>query len=165
MTELMLHAKDGSVVPSYRWYANNSAVVDLRNTSQEDIIALMLKMVNSKNGEPGLFDREAAKRQNIERRTPKEFGTNPCGEVILRDMQFCNLSTAVARPYDSERTLSEKVGLATIIGTIQSMATSFPSLRDEWTTNCEEERLLGVNLIGSYGLASRSVAGHTEAIA
>jgi ribonucleoside-diphosphate reductase alpha chain len=44
--------------------------------------------------------------------------------------------------------LREKVELATIIGTIQSMATYFPGLRPEWRKNCEEERLLGVDLNG-----------------
>jgi len=38
--------------------------------------------------------------------------------------------------------------LATIIGTIQSMATHFPGLRPIWKQNCEEERLLGVDLNG-----------------
>ncbi len=38
--------------------------------------------------------------------------------------------------------------LATIIGTIQSKATHFPGLRKEWKKNCEEERLLGVDING-----------------
>jgi ribonucleoside-diphosphate reductase alpha chain len=54
----------------------------------------------------------------------------------------------VARPDDDLASLSEKVELATIIGTIQSMATYFPGLREEWKRNCQEERLLGVDLNG-----------------
>ncbi|MCA9963466.1 MAG: hypothetical protein KC423_04455, partial [Anaerolineales bacterium] len=38
--------------------------------------------------------------------------------------------------------------MATIIGTIQSMATHFPGLREEWRQNCRQERLLGVDLNG-----------------
>lgn len=38
--------------------------------------------------------------------------------------------------------------MATIIGTIQAMATNFPGLRDVWKNNCEEERLLGVDING-----------------
>lgn len=71
-----------------------------------------------------------------------------CGEIILRPNQFCNLTSAVARVDDTYETLREKVELATIIGTIQSMATYFPGLRSEWKQNCEEERLLGVDLNG-----------------
>jgi hypothetical protein len=38
--------------------------------------------------------------------------------------------------------------VATIIGTIQSLATHFPGLRPQWARNCEEERLLGVDITG-----------------
>lgn len=71
-----------------------------------------------------------------------------CGEIILRPFQFCNLTSAIARADDTAETLRDKVELATIIGTIQSMATHFPGLRDAWRKNCEEERLLGVDLNG-----------------
>lgn len=71
-----------------------------------------------------------------------------CGEIILRGMQFCNLTAAVARADDTFETLREKVEVATIIGTIQSMATHFPGLRPQWKENCEEERLLGVDITG-----------------
>ncbi len=71
-----------------------------------------------------------------------------CGEIILRPWQFCNLSAVVARQDDTLESLQEKVELATIIGSIQSMATNFPGLRPMWKQNCEEERLLGVDITG-----------------
>jgi len=71
-----------------------------------------------------------------------------CGEVILRDKGLCNLSIAVSRHDDTYETLLDKVTLATIIGTLQSMATTYPGLRDEWRINAEEERLLGVDITG-----------------
>lgn len=71
-----------------------------------------------------------------------------CGEIILREYGFCNLTSAVARVDDTAKTLLEKVELATIIGTIQSMATHFPGLRPQWSQNAREERLLGVDLNG-----------------
>jgi ribonucleoside-diphosphate reductase alpha chain len=67
---------------------------------------------------------------------------------VLRPYQFCNLSIAVARNEDTYETLREKVELATIIGTIQAMATNFPGMREIWKQNCEDERLLGVDING-----------------
>lgn len=81
-----------------------------------------------------------------------------CGEIDLRPYEFCNLSIAVARPEDHYVTLRDKVWLATIIGTIQSLATTFPGLRPEWKQNCDEERLLGVDISGQQDcLAVQSV--------
>lgn len=76
------------------------------------------------------------------------FVSHNCGEILLRPWQFCNLTAAVARAEDTYETLKEKVEVASIIGTIQSMATNFPGLRPMWKKNCEEERLLGVDITG-----------------
>ncbi|MBE2220545.1 MAG: recombinase [Anaerolineae bacterium] len=146
----MRHCKDGDFwrANSQRWNANNSAVWPERELTQAEITRFLLDMVESGRGEPGIFNRKAAVENRVERRKAADFGTNPCGEIILRPFQFCNLSSAVARFDDTLETLSEKVELATIIGTIQSMATYFPGLRPEWKENCMEERLLGVDLNG-----------------
>lgn len=71
-------------------------------------------------------------------------------EIILRDKQFCNLSEVVVRPTDTFETLLEKVELATILGTLQSMVDNFNFVSEEWTKNTQEERLLGVSLTGIY---------------
>ena len=146
----MLHCKDGDFgrSNSQRWNANNSAVWPKRELTQAEITRFVLDMVESGRGEPGIFNRKAAMENQPARRKVAEFGTNPCGEILLRPYQFCNLTSAVARAEDDLASLSEKVELATIIGTIQSMATYFPGLREEWKRNCQEERLLGVDLNG-----------------
>ena len=108
-------------------------------------------MHESKAGERGIFSRVAAKKKAAEngRRDPNyDFGTNPCGEIILRSAGFCNLSEAVLRPHDSLEAVMEKVRIATIIGTLQSTLTEFRFLRQKWRKNAEEERLLGVSLTG-----------------
>lgn len=74
--------------------------------------------------------------------------THNCGEIMLRDKEFCNLSEVVIRSHDDVDTLLEKVETATWIGAIQSTFTYFPYLSEEWKNNCEEERLLGVSLTG-----------------
>jgi ribonucleoside-diphosphate reductase alpha chain len=146
----MMHCKDGDFWKknNQRWNANNSAVWPDRKMSQAEIANFILSMVNSERGEPGIFNRKAAVNTKPKRRKTARFGTNPCGEIILRPFQFCNLSVAVARENDTIEELKEKVELATILGTIQSKATHFPGLRKEWRKNCEEERLLGVDING-----------------
>jgi ribonucleoside-triphosphate reductase len=148
----MLECKNGDNITGneQRWMANNSAVwpKDIRN---EQITQQMVEMRDGMRGEPGIFSRENANRLAPERRKQfgeKDYGTNPCGEINLRPYEFCNLSIAIARSDDTEESLREKVEIATIIGTIQSMATNFPGLRDVWKKNCQEERLLGVDING-----------------
>jgi ribonucleoside-diphosphate reductase alpha chain len=136
---------------SQRWNANNSAVWPERGLDQVQVIEQVLDMVKSQRGEPGIFNRKATLDLIPDRRKRfdyQEYGTNPCGEIVLRKNGFCNLSIAVARNADTFETLKEKVEVATIIGTIQSLATHFPDLRPIWKQTCEEERLLGVDITG-----------------
>lgn len=146
----MLHAKDGDFERenSQRWNANNSAVFPRGGLTQLEFAKFFLGMVEGGRGEPGIFNREAAINMRPERRGGAEFGVNPCGEIVLRPMSFCNLSVAVARQEDTYESLQDKVELASIIGTIQSLATHFPGLRKQWQENCEQERLLGVDITG-----------------
>lgn len=148
--EEMLQCKSGDFERnnSQRWNANNSAVWPDRELTQLEIARFMLDMIQSGRGEPGIFSRRSANALRPERRAASDFGTNPCGEINLRPWEFCNLTAAVARVNDTPETLRSKVEIATIIGTIQSMATHFPGLRPMWRQNCEEERLLGVDITG-----------------
>ena len=147
--EDMLQCKSGDLSATpWRWNANNSVVWNnVPHRAQFD--AFFDEMTASGRGEPGIFSRAAAKSLAPHRRSrAHEFGTNPCGEIILRPYQFCNLSAAVARTNDTPTTLAAKVRLATTIGTIQSLATHFPGLRSTWRENAIEERLLGVDITG-----------------
>ena len=145
----MLYAKSGdfAVKNPQRWNANNSAVWPERELTQAEVMKFFNQVVESGTGEPGIFNRRAARLTQPENRdTSYDFGTNPCGEIILRPNGFCNLTSVVCREDDDEEALAEKVRLATVIGTIQSLATHFPGLREDWVKNAEEERLLGVDL-------------------
>jgi ribonucleoside-diphosphate reductase alpha chain len=147
--EEMRNAKNGTNLDGneQRWMANNSAVWD-DEMDQQAILKQMYEMIDGQRGEPGIFSRTNANKIKPTRRKEAVYGTNPCGEINLRPFEFCNLSIAVAREDDTLETLKEKVEVATIIGTIQSMGTNFPGLRDIWRKNCEEERLLGVDING-----------------
>jgi ribonucleoside-triphosphate reductase len=136
--------------PHYR-LANNSAVWTERPDIERFLEHQWMPLIKSKSGEPGIVNRAALQRkaaENGRRDAEHEFGVNPCGEIILRSMQFCNLTEIVARPDDEFEDLIEKVRLATILGTIQSTFTDFRYLRKKWKDNCEEERLLGVSITG-----------------
>lgn len=146
--ERMLNAKSGNF-PDHFHLANNSAAWTERPDA-ERFLHKWSALVASKSGEPGIFNRAAAKRKAVEigRDSDHEFGTNPCGEIILRDMQFCNLTEVTVRADDTLETLKVKVKVATILGTIQSTFTDFRYIDKKWKENCEEERLLGVSFTG-----------------
>lgn len=145
----MRTCKDGAKLEAnpHRWNANNSAVWP-DEIDQIDLITQMTEMYRNQRGEPGIFSRANANRSKPARREEAVFGPNPCGEIDLRPYEFCNLSIAVARADDTVEDLKDKVQVAAIIGTIQSLATNFPGLREDWKRNCEEERLLGVDISG-----------------
>lgn len=148
----MRHAKDGnwSDVTPWRGMANNSACY----TEKPDMGVFFrewMALYESKSGERGIFNRQAAKAQAAKygRRDPSHpFGCNPCSEIILRSRQFCNLSEIVIRPKDTIKDLQRKVRLATIMGTMQATLTNFRYLSPTWKKNTEEEALLGVSLTG-----------------
>lgn len=147
---LLRDAKNGQfwLIHPERAMANNSAVYTTK-PSMADFMEEWTNLMRAGTGERGIFNREAAMETMPERRLRYPgMGTNPCGEIVLRPRQFCNLSIAVAREDDDGVTLSRKVKLAAIWGTLQSMLTNFHFIRDEWRKNCEEERLLGVDITG-----------------
>jgi len=182
----MAHAKSGA------WWENegqralaNNSVAYKGKPEMGTFMREWVSLYESKSGERGLFNRQAAVKQaarNGRRKvhdrplideddsqyvvhphrreeTFTQFGTNPCSEIILRPYQFCNLSEVVVRDYDTLEDLKEKVHLATILGTLQSTLTDFKYLRKIWKTNTEEERLLGVSLTGimDHHVLSKSI--------
>ena len=148
----MAHAKSG------QWWTNegqralaNNSVAYKGKPEMGTFMREWLSLYDSKSGERGIFNRQAAQKQaakNGRRDVEHDFGCNPCSEIILRPYQFCNLSEVVVRATDTQQTLTEKVRLATILGTFQSTLTNFKYLRKIWRRNTEEERLLGVSLTG-----------------
>ncbi len=148
----MAHAKSGM------WWENegqralaNNSVAYKTKPEMGTFMREWLALYESKSGERGMFNREAADKhvaRNGRRETGYMWGTNPCSEIILRPYQFCNLSECVVRESDSLESLKAKVRLATILGTLQSTLIDFKYLRKVWKDNTEEERLLGVSLTG-----------------
>lgn len=139
-----------------RSLANNSAVYT-RKPEAEIFLNEWTSLVESKSGERGIFNRQAAaKAAGRSGRRATEgiaFGTNPCSEINLRPYQFCNLSTVPVHGEDDIEQLKEKIEIAAILGTWQSTLTNFKGLRSIWKKNTEEERLLGVSMTGIFGNA------------
>ena len=162
--ERMRDAKSGEWwlhKPHFR-LANNSVVW----TDYPDSVQFMgewIALIRSQAGERGQINRQAlidqakrSRRIDVDK-WGEDYGLNPCGEIILRPYQFCNLSTNIIRAEDGLRDLLRKIRLSTILGTMQSTLTNFRYLQSEWKFNCEEERLLGVSLNGIFD--NRYMAG------
>jgi ribonucleoside-diphosphate reductase alpha chain len=151
----MAAAKSGN------WWENNSqralsnnSVAYSRKPEMAQFIAEWKSLYDSKSGERGIYNVAAAQKQasKFGRRDPEiHYGTNPCSEIILRPYQFCNLSEVVLRETDTIADVTNKVRLASILGTWQSTLTDFKYIRKIWKDNTEEERLLGVSLTGQFG--------------
>ncbi len=153
----MRDAKNGQfwVNEGQRMLANNSAVYNTKPTETE-FLKEWIALMESGSGERGIFNRGSLttslpkRRIEVSKDFIGEMGTNPCGEIILRSKQFCNLSEVIARAEDTEETLMRKVRVATILGTYQSTLVKFGYLSKEWKENCEAERLLGVSITGQW---------------
>ncbi len=157
----MRHAKSG------QWWENegqralaNNSVAFKGKPEMGTFMREWTSLYESKSGERGIFNRQAAKVKALEngrRNADHYFGCNPCSEIILRPYQFCNLSEVVVREGDDLLSLRSKVRVATILGTFQSTLTDLKYLRRVWKTNTEEERLLGVSLTGimDHGVLSK----------
>jgi len=148
----MAHAKAGNWWDGQgqRALANNSATYS-ETPSIGQFIREWSSIYESHSGERGIFNREASQKQaakNGRRDATYAFGTNPCSEIILRPYQFCNLSSCIIRSDDDIDSISNKIRLATILGTFQASLTDFPYLRKIWQKNTEEEALLGVSMTG-----------------
>lgn len=89
--------------------------------------------------------------------------TGQCAEISLRSAGLCNLSEVIIRNEDTLDSLKEKIRIATIIGTYQSMLTDYRYVRNIWKKNQEEERLLGVSLTGIMDHPILSQTNHQAA--
>lgn len=159
----MRDAKTGNF-PLRRFMANNSAVY-YEKPSATDFLEEWAGLAKSGSGERGIFNLGSAKKMGPKRRNLELIsGNNPCGEIMLRSQQFCNLSEVIIKPKDDLDDLMEKVECATWIGVIQSTFTKFPFLRRKWKKNCEEERLLGVSLTGQMDKPSLMTPDNLKAL-
>jgi len=156
------------VTPDHKMWTENRGWVEAQDLTKDDI----LKNINIENNTTGhsllIEEIDDDDVYDITNPTNHNFFANDvlvhnCGEINLRSSQCCNLSEVVIREDDTVESLREKVELAAILGTFQSGLTNFRYLRNIWTKNIEEERLLGVSLTGvmdnslTSGLADKNL--------
>lgn len=148
----MRSAKSGQwwMAEPQRALANNSAAYTER-PQMEVFMKEWLSLIESKSGERGIFNRQAAIKKALEsgrRDASQVVGVNPCAEITLRSKGVCNLTEGVIRAGDTLIQLMDKIEVAVIMGTFQSLLTDFRYVREDWKQNQIEERLLGVSLTG-----------------
>jgi len=142
----------------HRSSANNSVAYKER-PAQKTFVREWLELMEGGTGERGIFSRSSLVNTMPVRRLKvnpdwSEMGTNPCGEIFLRNKEFCNLTEVVARDWDTEKSILRKMEIAVVLGTYQSMFEDFTFLNGVWRENCQEERLLGVSITGQMDVPS-----------
>jgi ribonucleoside-diphosphate reductase alpha chain len=137
--EEMLTCKFGNwwELNEQRGRANNSAVLERGQISEEEFKALWKKVELSNSGEPGFYWTRNA-----------EWGTNPCCEIALRPYQFCNLCEVNVSDIENEDDLQQRVKVAAFFGTLQASYSDFHYLRPIWQKTTEKDALLGIGMTG-----------------
>lgn len=129
---------------AHRLQSNNSLLF-YRKPSRQELEDLFKIIVDGGGSEPGFINAIEA-----ERRAPWFKGCNPCGEILLGNKSFCNLSEVNCLAYKGD-----KVGLERALYLIGRMnyRQTLVDLRDEilqeaWHLNNEFLHLCGVGLTG-----------------
>jgi ribonucleoside-diphosphate reductase alpha chain len=120
-----------------RGRANNSAVFLRHKITKEVFRQYVLAIREGGSGDPGIF-----------LTNDKDWGTNPCGEIGLRNNQFCNLTEINGSAITDQQSLNDMAYAASFLGTLQAGFTDFHYLRGIWQKNTEKEALLGVSMTG-----------------
>lgn len=120
-----------------RGRANNSVILLREATTEEYFKQLMVKVKNSRAGEPGVYWTNDL-----------EMLCNPCVEIAIPCGGFCNLTATTVDDLESEEDFHQRVRDAVFIGTLQAGYTDFHYVRDMWRDNAERDALLGVSFTG-----------------
>lgn len=146
MIALFSHDDEEMITSKYgAWYelneqrgrANNSAVLQRGEVSEEEFNSLWKRIEASGSGEPGIYWTNN-----------KDWGTNPCCEIGLRPYQFCNLCEVNVSDVTSQEDLNDRVGIAAFFGTLQAGFSNFHYLRPIWAKTTQKDALLGIGMTG-----------------
>lgn len=135
----MLSCKSGAwwELNPQRGRANNSVVLKRGTVTKDEFLGVWNRVQSSGSGEPGIFWTN-----------DYDIGTNPCAEISLKSMQFCNLTEVNVSDVESQDDLDSRVKAAAFLGTLQAGYTDFHYLRPQWKENTEKDALIGVGMTG-----------------
>lgn len=160
--EEVIHAKeniysivDGSWIEnkeiSHRKMSNNSVLY-----TQKPSLHRIKEILNSIriNGEPGFINALEA-----ERRKSTFKGCNPCGEILLRSKQCCNLSTNNLLAFVGDDNSLDMKKLEEVIR-LSARVTLRMTLVDvelpEWNQVMQEDRIVGISLTGIMDMVNKT---------
>ena len=143
----MLSCKSGAwwELNPQRGRANNSVALKRGTVDEAEFKSIWKRVQDSGSGEPGIFWTN-----------DYDIGTNPCCEISLKSMQFCNLTEVNVSDIKDQDDLDARVKAAAFLGTLQAGYTDFHYLRPQWRENTEADALIGV---GMTGIGSGKVLG------
>jgi len=135
---------------SHRKMSNNSVLYTERPSKER--IREILESIKI-NGEPGFINASEALR-----RKPSFKGCNPCGEILLRSKQCCNLTTNnlmgfVKGSVLDEEQLKKIIRLSTRVAIRMTLVdVELP----EWNKVMQEDRIIGVSLTGIMDMVNKT---------
>ena len=153
----MLACKSGAwwELNPQRGRANNSVVLKRGTIDKESFLELWEKVKDSNSGEPGMFWTN-----------DYDIGTNPCAEISLKSMQFCNVTEVNVNDVEDQTDLNDRVRAGSFLGTLQAAYTEFHYLRAKWKENTDADALIGVGMtgIGSNKVSTLNLAEAAEVV-
>jgi ribonucleoside-triphosphate reductase len=120
-----------------RGRSNNSVVIKRGTIGESEFNTIWEQVKDSGAGEPGVFWTN-----------DYDIGTNPCCEISLKSMQFCNLTEINVSDVESQEDLNARAKAAALLGTLQAGYTDFHYLRPQWKDNTDKDALIGVGMTG-----------------
>jgi adenosylcobalamin-dependent ribonucleoside-triphosphate reductase len=136
---------------SHRKMSNNSVLYN-EKPSLEKIKEILASI--KINGEPGFINgTEAKKRKDTFK------GCNPCGEILLKSHQCCNLSTNNLVSFVNENNTLDINSLENIIKLSTRVAIRMTLVNAElpdWNEVMQEDRIIGISLTGMMDMVNKT---------
>lgn len=128
----------------HRQMSNNSLMF-WRKPSREKLVEIFDIMISAGGSEPGFINMETAKR-----RAPYATGLNPCGEVLLSNKSFCNLTELDIAKFKNNPAGLHKAATIISRANYRQTVVDFRDgiLQEAWHLNNEFLRLCGTGVTG-----------------
>ena len=166
--EEVIHAKrniykvvDGNWIEdeniSHRKMSNNSVLYTKRPSREK--IAEIINSIKI-NGEPGFINGEEAFR-----RKSSFKGCNPCGEILLKSKQCCNLTTNNLLTFvnDKNELEVEKVYDILKLSTRVAIRMTLVDVElEDWNKVMKEDRIVGISLTGMMDMVNKTKMSYDE---